>query len=131
MKKVLRYEYAVAMSVNSMYFGGLKFQRTRVLTPEARNLRSKIIYDTKQQILGDVFDRGDKLRVEIYFFDNWHNLDGGIKRRDIDNRLKFLIDSVFLGYEIDDSQIFELVAYKRQVANDEHPATVVIMEKID
>lgn len=91
-----------------------KMRGAIALTPEARNLRAKIINDTINQMNGKKFWRGDVLEFEIRFIENWYTQKGDISKKDLDNRLKFFIDSICMAYQIDDSQIFKITTQKIQ-----------------
>ena len=47
-----------------------------------------------------------KLIVDVDIYENWLTKKGLVARKDIANREKFLIDSVFQALEIDDKYIF-------------------------
>lgn len=48
-----------------------------------------------------------ELKVSVEIYENWYCTDGVVKKKDIANREKFLIDSVFEALNIDDKYIFE------------------------
>jgi len=83
----------------------------KILTKEARELREKINYIVISSIannydLGKIRD-DTKLKVTTEIYENWYTKKGDIKRKDIANREKFLIDSIFNSLKIDDKYIFE------------------------
>jgi len=108
--------YKTNFSVNSMY---RVTRQGKFLKREALNLRTKIIKDIKD--IKDVKNKGQyetlrdkKLTVGIIFIENWLYKNGEERRADLDNRLKFLIDSVFKGLNLEDKMIYELYARKEQ-----------------
>lgn len=54
------------------------------------------------------------LNVSVEIYENWLTKEGFVKRKDLDNRAKFLLDSVFLGLGSDDKYIFQLTMRKIQ-----------------
>ena len=57
-----------------------------------------------------------KLETEILIYDNWINEKHKyILRKDLDNRLKFIIDTIFEYIDIDDKNIFRLISEKRDL----------------
>lgn len=99
-------------SVNHLYFN---FRGHKILTREARELRKEIIELIKINAteLKDV-----KLWVEVAIHENWLYNSGKVKRADISNREKFLIDSVFEGLGLDDRYIYHHTMIKVQ-SNEE------------
>ena len=87
----------------------------KFLTKEAKELRkeiTEIIKKEKEKGFFIVNTNNIELTVEIY--ENWHNKDGSVKRKDISNREKFLIDSIFNELGIDDKGIFKHTMIKKQ-----------------
>lgn len=121
--------YKVKMSVNEMYF---QRRRGKFLKKEALNLRALIMEDVKRFIenedTGEVENLKDKiLTVGIIFTEDWNYKNGEIKREDLDNRLKFILDSIFIALDFDDKYIFELYARKNQSENANY-TTIIINE---
>ena len=79
---------------------------------EAKELRDKIV-DLCLEVNTDTII-GQKLSVHIEVAENWYTLKGEVKRKDVMNREKFLIDSIFEGLDIDDKFIFEFKMNKYQ-----------------
>lgn len=67
-----------------------------------------------------------KLSVEVSIYENWLTKKGDVKKKDIANREKFLIDSVFGALEIDDKMIWE--HSMKKVQSKEEFAVVKIKE---
>ena len=113
--KELRYDYKIDMSINKQYVNIGRFKGQIALSDEAKNMRARIIQDTLDQI-GEQkeFWRCDILEISIIFIENWETQAGEIRKKDLDNRLKFLIDSIVKAYDIDDSQFFKVTAQKVQ-----------------
>ena len=70
--------------------------------------------------------KNKKLHVTVEVYENWHNQDGSVKKKDILNKEKFLIDSVFKGLEIDDMNIFDCRFIK--VQSEEEKSIIRIRE---
>ena len=87
-----------------------KFGR-RFMTPKAKILKSRIINTTSEQakqqnfILNDWREKLLKVTVEIH--EDWWTLKDTVKKKDIANKEKFLIDSIMDGLDLDDSFIWE------------------------
>lgn len=81
------------------------------LKKEAKDLKNEIkeIIDN-MKIKHDLIDMELNVVVEIH--ENWYCKDNSIKRKDLLNREKFLIDSVFEALGIDDKQIFKCTFIK-------------------
>jgi len=113
----IKLPYKVDMSVNQMYWTS---RRGKFLKKEAIMLRARIMEDVKEQIKpfeisemkSEIVDA--KLTIGIIMTENWYCKNGSVKKADLDNRLKFLIDSVFRGLNLDDRMIFEIYAKKEQ-----------------
>ncbi len=116
-------------TVNNLYgktfrHGGLYLKNeARVLKKEIKDLieEGMIKYE-------EVFclKEKTKLKVKVEIHENWYTKKGEIKRKDIANREKFLIDSVFDAIGIDDKYIFEHTMKK--VQSEEEFALVKITE---
>lgn len=108
-------------TVNHLYYhrGNIK-----VLIKEARVLREEIL---KLIPVNNEFTDGDLLEVEVYICENWFCRNGDIKRKDISNREKFLLDSVFQGLNLNDKQIFKHSMFKVQ---SEEEKTIIKIKKI-
>lgn len=93
--------------------------RARFIKKEAKDLRKKITEIVRQSypIVIPNLNRGLKVRVEIN--EDWFTKKGTVKRKDVANREKFLIDSVFGALEIDDKFIFEHNIVKIQNKDEE------------
>ena len=94
-------------SINHLYGqkGHIKF-----LTKEARiirnNIRASIISKINPKIRISDFEY-KKLKLLVEVNEDWHNKNKSVKRSDIANREKFLIDSVFSALGLDDKYIFD------------------------
>ena len=112
------FDFPTYMSVNKMYY--IK-GHGKVLTTAARNLRARIINETLKQLNGILteIDKDRPIKVIIHFTSNWFTQENTIRHKDIDNPLKFLIDSVFKAIDVDDSRIFDLRVLKVQSSETE------------
>jgi len=110
-------------SVNHLYFN---FRNIRILTKEARTLKKEIEEIVKnEKILFNNFDNQFKVKIEIY--EDWFFKNGEVKRTDIANREKFLVDAIFDALGIDDKYIFENTMIKIQ-SDTEEKAVITIEE---
>ncbi len=73
--------------------------------------------------------RDVKLSVTVEIYENWHTKKGAVKKKDIANREKFLIDSVFNALGLDDCFIFEHTMFKVQSEEEKVAITVIRLEK--
>jgi len=86
----------------------------KILTREARELKEEIkliVYNSLPFVCRNL---NDGLKVEVEIHENWLTKKGEIKKKDISNREKFLIDSIFDALNIDDKFIFEQTMKKVQ-----------------
>jgi len=105
-------------SVNHLY-GHNHFGATYLKT-EAKKLRQEIQEAINKQF-GFSFEelKNVKLKVNVDIYENWFTKDRNVKRIDIGNREKFLIDTVFESLGLDDKFIFEHTMRKVQSDTDE------------
>lgn len=110
-------------TVNHLY-GQRKtgFGQTRYLKKEALELREKI--EKICQKKNSIRLRDRKLRVNVEVHENWQTKKGDVKKIDLLNREKFLVDSIFLGLGLDDKFIFEHTMKKIQ--SDEEKSVIKI-----
>jgi len=104
-------------SVNHLYF---VFRGRRRLTKEARKLKKEIyeLVDFQKSFNRSEFLK-KLLKVEILIIEDWYCKNGSVKKKDIANREKFLIDAVFEGLGIDDRFVFEETIKKVQSLHEE------------
>lgn len=95
----------------------------RIMYDKARKLREQIIKLIEP--CPELYNK--KLAVEIEVWENWYTLKREVKRKDIANREKFLIDSVFKGLQLDDKFIF-IHTMKKIQSKDIEGARVKIWE---
>lgn len=107
-------------SINHLY--GFKGPR-KFLTKEAKELRLYIEEVVKKKLgnlnldIEDYEDRKLTLLVEIY--ENWLTKSGDVYKKDISNREKFLVDSIFKSLGLDDKFIWEHTMKKIQSISEE------------
>jgi len=108
-------------TINHLYWhrGNIK-----IMKKEAKELREKII----KLLPINEFTEADKLEVEVYIFENWFTKQNEVKKKDIMNREKFLLDSVFEGLELDDKMIFKISMSK---INGNEEKTIIRIKKIN
>jgi len=111
-------------SVNHLY-GHNKFGHF-YLKKEGRELREYISKKVEGSIPKDKLEqfKDVKLIVSVNIYENWLTKKGTVKKIDIANREKFLIDSVFNALGLDDCFIFEHIM--RKVQSDEEKAAITI-----
>ena len=77
------------------------------MKPEAVKLKAEIKKIVIKSLPFFCPNLNDGLKVVVEVHENWFTKKGEVKRMDISNREKFLIDSVFDALGIDDKYIFE------------------------
>ena len=98
-------------SVNNLY-GHNHFGST-YMKKEAKFLRAEIIKTVQEQAIKQGFKledwSGRLLRCSVIIHEDWFCKKplGKVKVKDISNREKFLVDSVFLGLELGDEFIWQ------------------------
>lgn len=88
-----------------------------VLKKEAKDLKKQIAEIVKA--FPKMLTGQSPLEVEVRVFENWYTQEGIIKKKDIANREKFLIDSIFEALGIDDKFIFKSTFIKVQSETEE------------
>ena len=92
-------------SINHLYFN---YRNIRILTKEARELKKTIF-----NIINDIDKTKEDpvpetpLKVTTLIYENWYCKNTSVRRCDVANREKFLIDAVFDALGVDDKYIFE------------------------
>lgn len=59
----------------------------------------------------------DELALEFLFYSQWRTKKNEVKKKDVTNLLKILVDQIFKALEIDDSRIFCVKAQKVNLVN--------------
>jgi len=110
-------------TINHLYYhkGNIK-----VLSNEGREIRRYIEKKVSEQISRESVEKlkNKKLSLKVEIFENWYTKKGKVRKKDLANREKFLIDSVFKSLGLDDSYIFEHTMFKIQ--GDEEKVKVTI-----
>tara|TARA_Y100000034_G_C6605269_1_gene263433 strand:- start:14 stop:400 length:387 start_codon:yes stop_codon:yes gene_type:complete len=98
----------------------------KIMKSDAKELRAYIIKCIHEQIAPEeIINLTDKkLSIIMEIHENWFTKKDLVKKLDLDNRCKFLIDSVCIGLKIDDKFVFELKMKK--VQSKEEKAIVII-----
>lgn len=99
----------------------------KYLKPEAKRLREEIKKIVNKKIGQEERPEPTKLSVSVKIYENWLCKNGTVKRKDISNREKFLVDSIFDSIGIDDKLIYKHTMEKIQ-SETEEKAVVVIEE---
>lgn len=91
-------------TINHLY-GQRGFRK--FLKPEAKALKKKI-FELVNGLDKDIaLNSNLKLKVTTEIYEDWICQNGSVAKKDISNREKFLIDSVFEALDLDDKYIFE------------------------
>jgi len=105
----------------------------RFLSLEAKSYKAEILRETKYQLFDtDTSElRNKKLKLNIVVYsDTWVNeRQGKIKKIDIHNLSKALIDSIFEALEMDDSFVWEVNMRKADIITTKQ--TEVTIETLD
>ena len=98
----------------------------KIMTKEARELRERIKEFCQTAIKDFPIEdlEGHKLSVSVDIYENWLTKKNDIKKKDLMNREKFLIDSVFQGLGIDDKMIFQY--HTKKIQSKEEKAIIKI-----
>ncbi len=94
------------------------------LKPEAKKLKEEINNIVQEDTCGLYDLENSMLKVNVEIHENWFCKNGTVKRADVANREKFLIDAVFDAIGINDKFIFEHTMTK--VQDDEEFALIMI-----
>lgn len=112
-------------TINHLYWhrGNIKIMKT-----EAKKLREEIRKEVIKSLPFVCHNINNGLRVSVDIHEDWFCKNGSVKRKDVANREKFLIDSVFNALEIDDKFIFEHNIRKIQ---DSKEFTIIKIEALN
>ncbi len=111
-------------TINHLYWhkGNMK-----IITKEGREIRGKI-YDIIINLHMNTTSYEDKkLSIKVEIFENWLTKKGLVKRADISNREKFLVDSIFTALGLEDKFIFEHKMIKKQSEEEYCIVTIDIL----
>jgi Holliday junction resolvase RusA-like endonuclease len=104
----------------------------KFITKEAKEIKAKIAEEVKIAMKEQHIWTGSvtqKLRIQIAIYENWLTKKGDVARKDISNREKFLMDSIFETLGIDDRFIFQHTMIKIQTKEVEKAVvTIEVME---
>lgn len=93
-------------TVNHLYFN---WNGRMIKTKIAKDLDKAIKQLCEDYIVKNIIISGPetKLKVSIEIHEDWFCKDGRVKKKDLANREKFMIDSIFKGFGLEDKFIFE------------------------
>ena len=98
----------------------------KFLKPEAKKLREDIfnicMCSLEEKAYKDICDCNLSVHVKVH--EDWFCKNGNVKRKDVSNREKFLIDSVFNALGIDDKMIFKHTMEKIQSESEKSEITI-------
>ena len=100
----------------------------KFLKPEAKKLREEINNICQKDTCGLYDLQNSKLKVIVKIYENWLCKDKSVKRKDVSNREKFLVDSIFDALDIDDKFIFEHTMKKIQSKEEKAIITIEVLE---
>lgn len=110
-------------TINHMYAhrGNMKIMKAtaRKIQTEIIAIVDKIDIAEKNKL------RLEKLAVSVEVHESWYTNAGTVRKKDVANREKFLIDSIFKALAIDDSNIWALRFLK---INSEEEKSVITIE---
>ena len=100
------------------------------ITKEGKEMEKYIIESVNKQInKEEILPLIDKqLSVTIKVYENWFTKKGKIKRADLDNKCKYLLDFLFKALNIDDKHIWELKLMKIQKDTNKSEKALIIIE---
>lgn len=97
-------------------------------TGEANNLKKQIVEMVNAIPIDPIREPPVKLKVTIEIYENWYTKKGDVKKKDISNREKFLIDAVFDALNLDDKMIFEHKMIKVQSNEEKSIINIEVLE---
>jgi Holliday junction resolvase RusA-like endonuclease len=103
----------------------------KFITKEAKEIKAKIAEEVKEAMNNQVIWIGKvtpKLKIQIAIYENWLTKKGEVARKDISNREKFLMDSIFETLGIDDKFIFSHTMVKIQSEIEKAVVTIEVLE---
>ena len=116
-------------SINHLYYHRPPFG-TKTLSVKAKSLRERIIKITHEQADEQKYNLkewdGKLLKVRVEIYEDWWTKKHTVKKKDIANKEKFLIDSIMTGLGLDDSFIWEHIMCK---IDSEDLKAVISIEK--
>ncbi len=112
-------------TVNHLYFN---WKGRMIKTQQAKRLKKDIEDIVNNSPRDPLEDKELKLKVTIEIHEDWFCKDGAIKKKDIANREKFIIDSIFDALEIDDRRIFEHKMIKIQSSEEKAVINIEALE---
>lgn len=91
-------------------------QGFRFMPKATKAIKNQIIEKTMEQATKQGFVQSDwserLLELHTTIYENWYNKNGTIKKKDLVNKEKFLIDSVMEGLRLDDKQVWKHILQK-------------------
>jgi len=112
-------------SINHLY-GQHGFHK--YLKPEAKKLREQINQIVQKIGVSSFSSTSGPFKITVEIYEDWYTKNGEVKKKDISNREKFLIDSVFEALNIDDKMIFEHTM--RKIQSNEEKAVIKIINLV-
>lgn len=97
-------------------------------TAEAAKLKKEIMKICEGYTNDTMLLRDRELKVLVQVFEDWYCKDGSVKKKDVANREKFLIDSVFEGLGLHDKFIFAHKMKKVQSKSEQSIITIEVNE---
>ena len=117
-------------SANNLYSTNKWGQR--FMLKAAKDLKAEIIEEVMNQVTNQGYVQPEwlerLLRVSVTVHEDWFTKKHTIKKKDIANKEKFVIDCVMDGMRLDDSQIWHNTLIKIQEDNPEEYYTIIELE---
>lgn len=101
-----------------------------ISSKEYREFQKK--FDTDTYKVGRIKICPDTLlKVTINFHSKWFNKDGSVKKKDVDNRIKPLLDSIEKRFAIPDKHYFNLEVFKLHSEEDKTEVEIEVWDDSD
>lgn len=132
---IFEFDFAVP-SVNNLRKFNTR-SKTWYLTKEGEKYKREIEYQTHSTVLYykyfktlDKWCKNNKLILKacIFCYEDWFCKNGKVKRKDIDNKIKFFIDCVYRQIGVDDKHNFDIHIIKVQSKEEK---TILKIEEVD
>jgi Holliday junction resolvase RusA-like endonuclease len=115
-------------SVNHLYFNFRGFQR---LTTEARKLQIEIAELVNKVLQTEDIEefKNKHLKISVDIYEDWYCKDKSVKKKDLSNREKFLIDAIMESLGLEDKFVFEETMRKIQSKEEKAIVTIEVLDE--
>ena len=112
-------------TINHMY---AHYKNMKIMKATARKIQADIIEIVDLIASGEKNELRDKnLKVNVDVYEDWYTAHRSVRKKDVANREKFLIDSIFKALAIDDAYIFELSFKKIHSQEEKSIVTIEVL----